>query len=326
MKLSILDQAPVFPGHTANEALQAAGELAKLAEQWGYSRYWMAEHHDMKNIACSAPESMLGFLGAVTNNIRVGCGAVLLPHYQPYKVAENYNLLASLFPGRVDIGIGRAPGGSTEASIALSGNFLENVKKMPEKIVELLHFLRDDFPENAFYAGTKATPVPEKPPVPWMLGTSIKSAELAGRNGTGYVFGQFMSDNDGQAAVRQYLNHFEPGPEFSYPYAIVTVNALCAKTQEKAEEIAYSVLQNKVIAEKQLVNKKAALEIEDEQRIKKELKKIIAGTPEMVKDKLKEVQSSFQADEIMVVTYASNYQQRLDSYRLLYESILKIDG
>ncbi|SDL69754.1 LLM class flavin-dependent oxidoreductase [Sediminibacillus halophilus] len=326
MKLSILDKAPVFPGYTAHEALQASGELAKLADKWGYSRYWMAEHHDMRNIACSAPETMLGFLGAVTDNIRIGSGAVLLPHYQPYKVAEIYNLLAVLFPGRIDIGIGRAPGGSPEASIALSGNFLENVKKMPEKVTELLHFIREDFPENSFFADTKATPLPDHPPIPWTLGTSEKSAELAAKNGTGYVFGQFMSDKDGAAAVNQYRNLFEPGPEFSSPYTVLTVNALCAATQEKAEEIAYSVMLNKVLAEKQLVNDNVVLNEEDEQKVQNLIKKVVVGTPDLVKNKLEELQSSFQADEVMVVTYTNDFQQRTESYRLMYEHILKEDN
>ncbi|QTM99552.1 MsnO8 family LLM class oxidoreductase [Sediminibacillus dalangtanensis] len=323
MKLSILDQAPIFPGHTAREALLAAGELAKLADEWGYTRYWMAEHHDRQDIACSAPETILGFLGAITDNIRIGCGAVLLPHYQPYKVAEVYNLLAVLYPGRIDIGIGRAPGGSPEASIALSGNFLENVKKMPEKVTELLHFVRDDFPENSFFADTKATPLPDNPPIPWTLGTSEKSAELAAQNGTGYVFGQFMSDKDGAAAVRRYQNLFEPGPEFSSPYTILTVNALCAATQEKAEDVAYAVIHNKVLAEKQLVNDNGVLNEEDEQKVQNLLKKVVVGTPDFVKRKFEELQSCFQADEIMVVTYTNDFQQRKESYRLIYENILK---
>src|SRR5690606_3615768 len=171
-------------------------------EQFGYTRYWIAEHHDLPGLACSAPEVMLGFIGAHTSKIRIGAGAVLLPHYKPYKVAEIYNMLATLFPNRVDIGIGRSPGGSAEATNALSDNFLQKVFKMPELVKELLQFFHQDFPSDHEFSKVNASPVPEVMPKPWMLGTSEKSALLAAKFGLSYVFGQFMSDQDGAAIVQ----------------------------------------------------------------------------------------------------------------------------
>jgi luciferase family oxidoreductase group 1 len=141
LKLSILDQSPISWGYTPQQALQASMELAKAGERLGFIRYWIAEHHNFSGLTCSAPEVMLSYIGASTKSIRIGAGAVLLPHYKPYRVAETYNMLATLFPGRIDLGIGRAPGGSAEASMALSDNFLENVRKMPNAVEELLHFL-----------------------------------------------------------------------------------------------------------------------------------------------------------------------------------------
>lgn len=143
MKLSILDQSPISTGKTSRNALNASVDLARLGDELGYTRYWIAEHHDFSGLACPNPDVMLGIIGAQTEQIRIGAGAVLLPHYKPYRVAETYNLLATLYPGRIDLGIGRAPGGSAEASMALSGNFLENVRHMPEKLDELLQFLQD---------------------------------------------------------------------------------------------------------------------------------------------------------------------------------------
>lgn len=174
MKVSILDQSPVSSHQTPAEALEASMQLAKAGDKLGYERYWIAEHHDLSGLACSAPEVMLGYIGAQTNRIRIGSGAVLLPHYKPYKVAETYNMLATLFPGRVDLGIGRAPGGSAEATNALSDNFLQQVFKMPELVEELLQFLDDKFPAEHEYAKLSASPLPPVSPEPWLLGTSKK--------------------------------------------------------------------------------------------------------------------------------------------------------
>ncbi len=134
MRLSILDQAPISSNQTPKDALNASLNLAKAGEEFGYTRFWMAEHHDLSGLACPAPEVMLSYIGANTHKIRIGSGAVLLPHYKPYKVAETFNLLATLFPGRVDVGIGRAPGGSAEATNALSDHFLQNVWDMPNSL------------------------------------------------------------------------------------------------------------------------------------------------------------------------------------------------
>lgn len=128
--------------------------LAQEGDRLGYSRVWFTEHHDLPGLACSAPEVLISYIGAQTKNIRIGAGAVLLPHYKPYRVAETYNMLATLFPGRIDIGIGRAPGGSAEATMALSDNYLQNVYKMPDLVKELLYFLREKFPKDHLFENT----------------------------------------------------------------------------------------------------------------------------------------------------------------------------
>src|SRR5690625_1931294 len=160
MKLSILDQSPISQGQSAQDALTDSITLAKLGDSLGYKRYWIAEHHDLFGLACPNPDVMLGVIGAQTKRIKLGAGAVLLPYYKPFRVAETYNLLATLFPGRIDLGIGRAPGGSAEVSQALSDNYLEQVRKYPELLDELLRFLQGDFPSDHIFSKIKPTPVP----------------------------------------------------------------------------------------------------------------------------------------------------------------------
>ncbi|GGF80750.1 hypothetical protein GCM10010912_27360 [Paenibacillus albidus] len=145
LKLSVLDLVPVLEKANATFALEQAVELAQTAERLGYNRYWVAEHHDMPELACTAPEVLLAHIGAKTDRIRIGSGALLLPHYKPLKVVESFNLLASLYPGRIDLGMGRAPGGSAHVSMALSGNFLENVRQLPESLRGVTELLQGNF-------------------------------------------------------------------------------------------------------------------------------------------------------------------------------------
>ncbi|WP_407269862.1 LLM class flavin-dependent oxidoreductase [Radiobacillus sp. PE A8.2] len=331
MKLSILDQSPIAFGKEPQDALVESMKLAQLAEHYGYTRYWIAEHHGMKQLASSAPEVMLSYIGAHTSTLRIGSGAVLLPHYKPYKVAEIYNLLATLFPDRIDIGVGRAPGGSAEASMALSGNFLENVRNMPDKIEELLHFLNDDFPDDHFYKKTKAAPIPNIPPAVWMLGTSVKSAKLAAMKGSGYAFGLFMSDQDGKEIINTYRSHFKPGKQLSNPYSLLTLSVICANTTEEAEEIAQLTnfwwLQSSKGIElshlpslKELLNYSFTNEDKIEMDARKE--KLIVGNPEQIKKQLTEIQQKYQVDEIMIVTITYDYKSRLRSYQLIAEEII----
>src|SRR5690625_3241969 len=179
MKLSILDQSPIADGKTPKEALETSLRLARLGEELGYHRFWIAEHHDLFGLASPNPDVMLGVIGSQTERIRIGAGAVLLPYYKPFRVAETYNLLQTLFPGRIDLGIGRAPGGSAEVSLALSDNYLAQVNRYSELIDELHHFLHQSFPQDSTIAKVKPTPVPKTPPKTWMLGTSKRSSELA---------------------------------------------------------------------------------------------------------------------------------------------------
>ncbi|MFE1243202.1 LLM class flavin-dependent oxidoreductase [Fictibacillus sp. NPDC058756] len=331
MKLSILDQSPISCGHTPQQALNASMELAKAGERLGYERYWIAEHHNFSGLTCSAPEVMLGFIGANTKSIRIGAGAVLLPHYKPYRIAETYNMLATLFPGRIDLGIGRAPGGSAEASMALSDNYLEQVRKMPEAIKELLHFLHNDYPSDHMFSKISASPVPKISPEPWILGTSEKSAISAAENGVAYAFGHFMSDKSGQQILKTYREHFKPGRNQKIPKSIIAVSVICADTTENAKDLALSVLlwriQNangegdkgvpSVEAAKSYYSMEKWSQIINESR-----DKMIIGTPHQVKQELLKLQKLYNTDEMMVVTITHRYEDRIRSYELLAEEMM----
>lgn len=332
MKLSILDQAPISSNQTAKEALHESMKLAQAGESLGYSRYWIAEHHDLPGLACSAPEVMLSYIGANTKKIRIGSGAVLLPHYKPYKVAEVYNMLATLFPDRIDIGIGRAPGGSAEATNALSDNFLQQVWNMPNLLNELLYFLDDDFPENHEYSKVTAAPLPDIQPMPWLLGTSKKSALLAAKNGLAYAFGKFMSDKDGASIIQEYIDSFTPRKRGDRPIVILTVSVICAETNELAEEVALSSLIWSLLKERGEGHlgvpsiqeaKQYVLNQTEKATLQKMKQNMIIGNPHAVKQKLKELQALYKADEIMIVTITHSPKDRIRSYQLIAEEILK---
>ncbi|MDM5315246.1 LLM class flavin-dependent oxidoreductase [Fictibacillus sp. b24] len=332
MKLSILDQSPISFGKNAREALQASMKLAKTGELLGYKRYWIAEHHDFSGLSCSAPEVMLGYIGAHTEKIRLGAGAVLLPHYKPYRVAETYNMIATLFPDRIDLGIGRAPGGSAEATMALSENFLENVRQMPKSIKQLLQFLHHDFPPDDLFSKIQASPVPKIAPVPWILGTSQKSADLAAEYGTAYAFGHFMSDKPGPDIVASYKKQFNYSKTQEMPETIIAVSAICAESTEKAEQLALpGILWKKQSAEGK--GDRGIPSIEEAQNhfskdqqtqlLHEAKRKMVIGSPTEVIEELNKLQKIYEADEMIIVTITHRYEDRTRSYELLANEIRK---
>lgn len=329
MKLSIIDQAPISSNQSAKDALNNSLRLAQAAEKLGYVRYWIAEHHDLPGLACSAPEIMIPYICANTSQIRVGSGAVLLPFYRPYKVAETYNMLATLFPNRIDIGIGRAPGGSAEATNALHERYLEQVWKMPEHIKELLQFISQSFPADHEYSKISASPLPEIPPKLWLLGTSSKSAKLAAENGIPYAYGYFMSENDGKEIIQAYLDSYYHEHLTEQPQVIITVSAVCAETTQKAEDIALSSLIWSIQRAKGEDNegvpsieeaKKYQLTNEEEGQLEKLKRKMIIGDPSVVIPELTRIQQIYKANEIMINTITHYPEDRIISYSLIAEN------
>ncbi|SCW54824.1 luciferase family oxidoreductase, group 1 [Paenibacillus tianmuensis] len=303
MKLSLLDLVPLLEGADAVTALAQARRLAQTAEKLGYSRYWAAEHHDLPGLACPAPEVLLSHIGAHTERIRLGSGALLLPHYKPIKVAETFRLLAALYPGRIDLGIGRAPGGSAHMSMALSGNFLENVRQLPESLRSLSALLVDEF--RVEDVPVRAMPVPPADPEVWLLGTNQKSASYAAEFGAGFVFGQFMSDRDGAEVLSAYVREFRPTSLGAAPRAIMAVSVLCADTEEEAHRLA----------------SEAKKLLQPEGGSGDDRPKPMIGTPGQVKAALEQLHRDCGFDELMIVTLGPDYESRLRSYELLADAV-----
>ncbi|MCP3744287.1 MsnO8 family LLM class oxidoreductase [Paenibacillus sp. A3M_27_13] len=297
LNLGVLDMVPLLPSNRPEQAVQRAGELARQAEAWGYTRYWTSEHHDMEGLASSSPEVLLSHIGAVTKTIKLGAGAILLPHYSPVKVAEWFHLLAALYPGRVELGLGRAPGGGPHASMALSGNFLQHVTELPQTMEALLALLEGTYEYEQ--VPVFARPMPEQPPAVWMLGTNRKSAEYAAQYSTGYVFGQFMSEQQTEEMLSIYRSSFQPSNRMDKPRTMVAVGAVCALTNELAQQWAGQIsLGDPAMRASWLV-----------------------GTPSDIAERLRGLQIKYDNDEFLLVTPIPDYEQRLHSYRLIAEAV-----
>lgn len=317
MKLSILDQAPVSVNMSDSQALKNSVKLAVLGDELGYTRFWLAEHHSMSGLSSSAPEVTLGGIGMVTDNIRLGSGATLLPYYKPYKVAEVFNTLAALYGDRIDIGIGRAPGGDNKASEALSDNYLQHVFKMPKLVKELKSYINDE-------GDLRAVPLTDHRPKLWMLGTSEKSAISARDQNMNYCFGKFMSSSSPKEVLDTYRENGSPGE------IIVTVNVFCHSDETYARELAYSYAVNQALKSTgrgfdgiaSLEDTTAVELTEDEQQeTEKILSNLITGTPETVVKELTGMSREYQVDEFMIVTITHNIEDKLNSYRLLKEHL-----
>lgn len=325
MKLSILDQSPISNDMTEQDALHASIELAKHGETLGYERYWVAEHHDLYGLACPNPSVMIAAIGSQTSTIRLGAGAVLLPHYKPFHVAETYNLLATLFPGRIDLGLGRAPGGSAEASMALAGNFLEQVRQFPEDIDELQSHLTNSFPEDHMYSKITPTPTPPISPRVWLLGTSEKSAALAVEKNMDYVFGHFMTSVDGPNVVSRYRSG--AGND---GHVIVAIHVICAETSEEAHDLAlsyflWSVKRDQMDEDVRIPSVAEAKSYdwtaEDEANIVKMKQNMLIGSPADVRKGMLELEEHYKANEFMVITIVHEAAKKLRSYELVKKAI-----
>ncbi len=321
--LGVLDLVPRLNGASAEQALQQALLLAQHAEAWRYTRYWTSEHHDMPELASASPEVLLSHIGAKTDTILLGSGAVLLPHYSPLKVAESFRLLASLYPGRIELGLGRAPGGGPHATMALSGNYLQHVSNLPAKLASLTELLEDRFTYED--VPVTARPVPEIPLSLWMLGTNVKSAVYAAKFGMGYVFGQFMSDSDGTQAVRRYREEFVPSAGLKEPEVMVALSAMCAATENDALRWSREIANQRQESREEPTNErdinvgivKDNPQSNSVHKEDNEVKRHVAGTPEQVWQYIRQAGQRLNTNQILLVTAGPDYERRLESYRLL---------
>jgi len=328
MKLSVIDQAPVPSGFTPAAALQNTIALARLTDRLGYERYWMAEHHAMPTLACTAPEVLLARVGAETRRIRIGSGGVMLPHYSPLKVAEQFRVLHALYPNRIDLGIGRAPGGSPLDSHALRRERVDRPlpDDFPEQLIELLAFLHNDFPEKHPFARILVSPAMPDAPDVWLLGSSMWSADAAAQLGLPYAFAHFISPEPTRAAIEHYAARFKPSRHLSAPKAIVALGAICAETDEAAIRLMASArlmrrrrdrgewLPIPTVAEAVAELGDAALQ---PLRETSEWPRYFVGSPASVRNQFEELAGALKLDELMIVTIVHDHSARMRSYELL---------
>lgn len=238
MRLGVLDYAPIDDGGDAHAALGASTRLAREAERLGFERYWVSEHHGVGALASVSPEVVMAHLASSTTTIRVGSGGVMLPHYSSMKVAENYQSLEALHPGRIDLGFGRAPGADRRVTLALNDE-KAGVLPYEDKVADLVGFLTGDHLAGSEYSGLTAAPATTAPPTPWVLGASGSTASLAGAHGLGFTFAHFINASSrGVTAVEQYRRSFEPSAFLTAPAVIVAVFVAVGETYAEAAELA----------------------------------------------------------------------------------------
>jgi luciferase family oxidoreductase group 1 len=328
MKLSILDQSPILSGQTPAAAIHATLELAEAADRLGYHRYWLAEHHAMKGLADPCPEILLGQIGARTRRIRIGTGGVLLPYYSPLKVAEVFRMYEALFPGRVDLGIGRAPGGNLLTAKAMNAEAFLGEDRFPTQVQELVGYLDDTLPPEYPFHTVKAMPAGPTSPEIWLLGSSDYSGALASYLGLRFAFAHFISAHGGDTVMRAYRDQFRASYRERRPYAMLAVFVICTTTQEQAEELAtsidlrrYQMSQGIDAPIATLAQAKAFVYSEQAKAlVQRERARAVIGTPDSVKARLLALQEQAAADELMVITITGDYASRLRSYELLAEA------
>ena len=325
IKFSILDQSIVRKGGTARQAIEETIETVQLAEKLGYHRFWVSEHHNSTMIAGSAPEILLVKLGDVTSRIRIGSGGIMLPNHSAFKVAENFRLLETLFPGRIDLGMGRAPGGDRISATLLnpSNRFSE------EDYLQQLEHLQAFFTDQAGTSHGPLYAVPQSATIPqqWILSSSGGSSVIAARFGMGLAVAKFINGQAGREVVQTYRDRFQPSEAFPEPHAFVAVQVLCADTPEKAAELRrmadYVILQFEKGNFEPLKNYEeiAAYEFTaaDLERIHYNKGRIVSGTKDQVKQQLLQIAEEFDVEEIMASCLTFSKADRVRSFELLAE-------
>jgi luciferase family oxidoreductase group 1 len=328
MKISVLDQSPISEGSTGADALRNTVDLARLADHLGFERYWVAEHHGTPMLACASPEVMIAAIGSLTHRIRIGSGGVMLPHYSPLKVAETFSILSALYPGRVDLGLGRAPGTDHVTAFALQRDRRQPAPDdFPQQLGELLGYLENSLPQGHAFARLAA--LPGRPHVPdvWLLGSSPQSALWAADNGLPYCFADFINP-EGATYAAMYRDRFSPSQAAAQPRMMVAGWAICADTDEEAQRLASSARMTRA-----LLNEGKLIPVPP---IDKALgflaergpnpdtvarpRRAIIGAPATVKRGIEELADLYGAEEAMIVTITFDHAARRRSYELIAEA------
>ena len=326
MRLSVLDQSPIPAGSTGSQALHNTIDLARRVEALGYHRYWVAEHHGGPMLAGPSPEALIGPIASATSRIRVGSGGVMLPHYSPFKVAETFSLLSGLYPERIDLGIGRAPGTDGMTMFALQRDRRQaSPDDFPQQLAELLGYLDGTIPPDHPFARL-AEHLPGRPerPEPWLLGSSQDSASWAAQLGLPYSFADFIN-REGPPIAQLYRERFEPSETLAAPTVSVGVWTLCADTDEEAERLASSSrMAMMLLREGQLIPvppvEKAERFLAARGQAAGRRRRTVLGSPATVRTGLEEVAQLYGAEEVVVVTITHDHAARVRSYELIAEA------
>ncbi len=327
--LSILDLAGVGAGSTPRDALLSTTELAVAAERLGYHRFWVAEHHGIPAVASASPPVLLAHLAAATSTIRLGSGGVMLPNHAPLAIAEQFGTLAALHPGRIDLGLGRAPGSDQVTAFALRRHAGQDQSDdFPDRLTELQHFLHADFPAGHPFARIQATPT-EPLPI-WLLGSSDFSARLAGRLGLPFAFAYHFAGAGGQtgAALDLYRASFQPSAELAEPYSMIGVTAAAADTESEARyQAAAGALSMLLLRSGRLRRTPTPQEAAEYPYTQAETDLVAAmqsteviGTADQVAEALRELVDQFGVDELMITTRVHGPAARLRSFQLISEA------
>jgi luciferase family oxidoreductase group 1 len=325
-RLSILDQAPISEGSTAGAALQNSLDLARRADALGYHRYWVAEHHGTPALACTSPEALIGPIAAATARLRVGSGGVMLPHYSPFKVAETFAVLSGLFPGRIDLGVGRASGTDPRTALALQRDrSVAAADDFPEQIVELLAYLYNGIPAGHPFSRQGETLGPLQKPEPWLLGSSAQSALWAAELGLPYAFADFINA-EGKDIARMYRERFTPSAQLQAPRTTVAAWALCAGTDAEAQRLAtsgrmlFQLFRSGRLIPVPSVETAERFFADQPGKTLHAGRRTIVGAPTTVRAGLEALAAEYGAEEVMVVTLAFDHAARVRSYELIAET------
>jgi luciferase family oxidoreductase group 1 len=332
LPLSVLDLSPIPSGSTAGDALRNSIDLARHAEALGVRRYWLAEHHNAGMLACPAPEILIGQIAAATTSLRVGAGGIMLPNHTALKVAETFRVLHALFPGRIDLGLGRAPGTDprTAAALRRSREALA-VDDFPEQLADLARYLGDDGPPRPRFSGTiRAIPTHVPAPELWLLGSSeAGGALLAAERSLGFAFAHHINPEDAARVLRRYRETFVPSPHRPAPWAILAVAVVCAESDSEAQRLASSselamVWFRQGLRDRPLPSVEEALAYTydpDEEALRRVRGPLLVGDVARVREQIRALVDASGADEVMAVTHVHDHAARKRSYDLLAEAL-----
>ena len=325
LRLSVLDQSPIVDGGTGPEALANTIDLARLCDALGYTRYWLAEHHGILSLACTSPEVLIAAVGAATKHMRIGSGGIMLPHYSPLKVAELFSTLAGLYPGRIDLGLGRAPGSDQTTAVALQRDRRQHAPDdFIDQLAELLAYLEDRIPTDHPFARLSKLPGLPYAPQVWLLGSSSQSGEWAAQFGLPYAFADFIGGG-GAMIAQSYRASYTPSDRQAAPRVAVAVRVICAETDEDALHLGAS--QQVQLIQLQQGRPMPALPPERAVRLLQESgtrlgaapmgRRLVMGSPATVKAALEKLADEFGAEEVMALTITYDHGARRRSYELL---------